>query len=543
MQTYNTIDYHTIKISKFYLYKEGLDYIYHHRNRPGGVLYTVFSNVSIISSWFMYNKADIGGVLLAHNSSVHIDRCTLSYNTANFGGTMVTSASTIDIDSCTFTGNIAHVGGGVMVTYNDKFTICNTNFTQNNAYRGGVMNTFGNSSVTMNNCNFTSNGASHGGVLETWQNSLLNISNCIFTFNSARYDGGVMQVVNNFSLIISNSTFSYNQGSTIVVCYNSLVIISHSTFTSSNATGLGVIATSSTSVVNISNSTFINNRAISGAIAIILCFGKLNLDSCNFSFNTLDCDGGIISSSQCSTHIVNCVFDHNVGSLVYTYNSNLTLSGESKFENSNKALITDDGFSQGGVITSYLFTVVFARYSTIYISSNQARDGGAILAIESTIIMYGESTIANNNLTTITNSSGGGISLKLSRLEIKGNCTLFNNSAMRGGGIHATSSTISVYQQATLQIINNAELGGGMYLEVNSKLYVVKKYFYSKQVYYLNFIDNHAKYGGAVYVDDTNSITCSAGSECFIQTLRLYGLVFLNTSTVNIFFSGNTATT
>ena len=136
--------------------------------------------------------------------------------------------------------------------------------------------------------------------------------------------------------------------------------------------------------------------------------------------------------------------------------------------------------------------------------------------------MHGETTIANNNLTTTANSSGGGISLKLSRLEIKGNCTLFNNSAMRGGGIHATSSTISVYQPATLKIINNnAEIGGGMYLEINSKLYVLKECFYSKQVYYLNFIDNHAKYGGAVYVDDTNTVTCSAGSECFIQTLRL----------------------
>ena len=552
---YNTIDYHTIYISKYSFPKEQPDYIYHHRNRPGGVLYTVFSNVSIISSWFMYNKADTGGTLLAHNSSFHIDQSTLSYNTANFGGAMVTSASTIDIDSCTFTGNIAQVSGGVMVTYNDKFTIYNTNFIQNVAYFGGVMSTFGHSSVAMNNCNCTSNVAGYGGVMETWQNSLLSVSNSTFTYNSVRYSGGVMftcdnssftldnctftynnayddasgvmVVQDNVSFNISNSTFTYNSAlydggviviwdnsliisnctfssnhaitsSTIEECDNSLVIISHSTFTSV-VIDSAVIVIYGNSVVNISNSTFINNRAISGAIAIILCFGKLNLDSCNFSFNTLDRDGGIILSSQCSTDIVNCVFDHNVGSLVYTYNSNLTLSGESKFENSNKALITDNGFSQG-VITSYLSTVVFARYSTINISSNQAGDGGAILAIESTIIMYGETTIANNNLTTTANSSGGGISLKLSRLEIKGNCTLFNNSAMRGGGIHATSSTISVYQPAILQIINNnAELGGGIYLEVNSKLYVLKEYFYSKQVYYLNFIDNHARYGGAVY--------------------------------------------
>ena len=237
---YNTIDYHTINISAHYLSKEQLDYVYHHRNRPGGVLYTVFSNVSIISSWFMYNKADIGGALVAHNSSVHIDRSTLSYNTANFGGAMVTSASTIDVYNCTFTGNIAHVGGGVMVTYNDKFTICNTKFIQNNAYIGGVMNTFGNSSVTMNNCNCTSNNASFSGVMETSHNSLLNISNCTFTFNSAWYDGGVMFTWDNSLFTLSNCTFTYNNaysnGGVMVIWNNSSFNISNNTFTSNSAT-------------------------------------------------------------------------------------------------------------------------------------------------------------------------------------------------------------------------------------------------------------------------------------------------------------------
>ena len=599
----NTLEYYNIIIvnasNRMCLREETLDYKYHHKNRTGGVLYSAFSNVSIISSWFMYNKADIGGALVAHNSSVHIDRCTLSYNTANFGGAMVTSASTIDIDSCTFTGNIAHVSGGVMVTYNDKFTICNTNFTQNNAYHGGVMSTFGNSSVTMNNCNCTSNDVKlDGGVMETWQNSLLNINNSTFTFNSAKHDGGVMFTWDNSSFTLSNCTFTYNNAyygggvmhvrrnssfnisnctftynnayyggvmassdnSSLIISnstlscnqisgnamqedYNSSLIISHSTFTSNNTTDYAVIATYHNSAVNITNSTF---RAISNAVAIIYCTGKLlNLDSCIFSFNIFNPDGVIIRSSQCSTHIVNCIFDHNVGTLVYAYNSNLTLSGKTKFEDSNSALITNDvGFSQGGVITSYQSTVIFARDSTLScFSRNQARNSSVILAIESTVIMYGETIIANNNLTTIANSSGGGISLRLSHLEIKGHCTLFNNSALRGGGIHAISSTISVYQPATLKIFNNnAELGGGMYLEVNSKLYVLKEYRVYTEKAYLNFINNNAIYGGAVYVDDTNSITCSAGSECFIQTLKLYSFLYFDTSKVNILFSGNTVT-
>ena len=612
----NTLEYHyniTIINSSipFFWHKEILDYVYHHRNRPGGVLYKAFSNVSIISSWFMYNKADIGGALVAHNSSVHIDRSTISYNTANFGGAMVTSASTIDIDSCSFIGNAVHHSGGVMVTYTDKFTVWNTNFTQNNANQSGVMNTFGNSSVTMSNCNCTSNYAKRGGgVMATWHNSLLNISNstfssnnamnggamliwdnssltvincaftynyakltggvfvtwnnssfnisnCTFTNNNSSYDGGVIKSWGNSLFTFSNSTFAYNHaknsGGVLIATQNSVFIITNSTFTSNivtTATANAVIVTYSNSAVNISKSTFIDNGAtIPTAPAIILCTGKLlNIDSCNFSFNALSRDGATIQSFKCSTHIVNCKFDHNVGSLVYAYNSNLTLSGKTKFEDSNRALIQDgEGFSQGGVISSYQSTVIFARDNTLLcFSSNQARNSSVILAIESTIIMCGETTIVNNNLTAIANSSGGGISLKQSRLEIKGNCTLFNNSAMRGGGIQATSSTISVYQPATLQIINNnAELGGGMYLEVNSKINVLKESPNVYKIYYLTFKGNHANYGGAVYVaDETNSGTCLFGHECFIQRLALYDPYDLHgekCTKENIYFSGNTA--
>ena len=96
-------------------YDEVLDYIYHQRNTSSGVLYTAFSNVSVVSCRFMYNRADIGGALVAHNSSLHIDRSTVSYNTANFGGAMVTSGSTIDINNSIFTRNSARNSGGVMV--------------------------------------------------------------------------------------------------------------------------------------------------------------------------------------------------------------------------------------------------------------------------------------------------------------------------------------------------------------------------------------------------------------------------------------------
>ena len=152
------------------------------------------------------------------------------------------------------------------------------------------------------------------------------------------------------------------------------------------------------------------------------------------------------------------------------------------------------------------------------LSNNQARRGGAILAIESKIMMYGETTIANN---TATVSSGGGISLQQSDLEVRGNCIISDNDAVRGGGIHATSSTLAVYQPGTLQFINNeAKNGSGLYLDINAKLKLQLTSACSKQIL---FLANHANYAGAIYVaDNTNAGACSPDNECFIQTLALY---------------------
>ena len=116
--------------------------------------------------------------------------------------------------------------------------------------------------------------------------------------------------------------------------------------------------------------------------------------------------------------------------------------------------------------------------------------------------MYGETTIDNN---TATYGNGGGIYLYQSVLEIKGNSTISHNNAVRGGGIHASSSSISVYQPGTLELIKNIAKtnGGGMYLEVNPRLHLLKSdYKYTpwsnEDKKLLIFTGNHANYGGAV---------------------------------------------
>ena len=690
-----------------------LNYLYLNRSASlavGGALYTAFSNVSIVSSQFTHNTAEIGGALFAHRSSLHVVGSTYSYNRGSFGGVMITSESSVNIDNCNFSKNAAEIIGGVMITYKDSVSISGSSFTNNSATNGGVMvtsdgsftitsSTFTNNSATqygggvmytsdgsftITSSTFTNNSATYGGVMVTSDGSF-NITSSTFTNNSATYSGGVMRTyygsftitsstftnnsatnggvmytihgsftitsstftnnsatysggvmytidgsftitsstfTNNSatryggvmhtyygSFTITSSTFTNNSatryGGVMRTYYGSFTItsstftnnsatryggvmrtyygsftITSSTFTNNSATYSGVMDTSDGSF-NITSSTFTNNSATyaGGVMAtsstsstylliitnctftnnsatryggVIFCFAPLrrdqeplNIYSSSFYTNKADGYGGIMFTIGCSTHIADSAFDHNLGSL-YIFNSNLTISGCTTFENcaepSNKTA-TEDALTrqEGGAITSFQSTVIFTGATSLL--NNQARRGGAILATESKIMIYGKKTTIANN--TATSSNGGGISLHQSDLEIKGNCNISHNHAMRGGGIHATSSTVAVYQPATLQFINNrAENGSGLYLEVNPKLYILKSrptYIFNIDEHLLVFSGNHASYRGTVYVaDDTNSGACSSDNECFIQTLSLYQDNYV-LDTVNILFSDNTA--
>ena len=394
---------------------------------------------------------------------------------------------------------------------------------------------------------FSNNTAGAGGVMYTFDDSSFTVSNSTFSNNTAEYFGGVMDTSGNSSFTISTSTFSNNTAVSGGVMYSfgdSSFAISTSTFASNRAEYGGVMHTSSDSSFNISTSVFVNNKADDSGGVFWCPGGTLNVDNSNFSLNTVSNQaGGVIFILQCSTHITNSRFDENNVSL-YTFNSNLTFSGHLIFENSMEPVIAGNGVTsqKGGAITSFQSTVIFTRESAVRFSNNRASDGGALLATESTITIYGQTTIANN----MANNSGGGISLKQSRLEIKGVCQFVNNVAVRGGGIHASSSTIAVFQPGTLQVTNNsAKFGGGIYLEVNPKLYILKNTYEqgSGVSYLMTLTGNHANYGGALYVsDDTNSGACSPDIECFIQTLATYQYPDKNLlNTENILFYENTA--
>ena len=507
----------------------------------GGVMVTSGGSFNITTSTFTNNSAaDEGGVMVTSGGSFNITTSTFTNNSAaDDGGVMVTSGGSFNITNSTFTNNSAADDGGVMLTYDGSFNITSSTFTNNSADSGGVMVT---SDVSFNitNSTFTNNSAAYeGGVMFTLAGSF-NITNSTFTNNSAAYDGGVMFTsVGSFN--ITNSTFTNNSAAydggvmfTLVGSFN----ITNSTFTNNSAANDGGVMHTLYGSLNITSSSFTTNKANVGGVIRSGYARSFTINNSTFNTNTADDYGGIMFSHECYTHITDSTFHYNSGSL-YTFNGNLAFSGQSKFENgvepSNKTSLT---LQEGGALTSFQSTVTFNGETSFL--NNQASQGGAILAIESTIILYGTTIIANNIATDI---SGGGVSLEQSDIDIRGSCSISNNYALRGGGVHARSSTITVHQQGgNLQFTNNrAENGGGLYLEVNPKLYILKRFRNNFNIM-LIFTGNHGNYGGAVYVaDDTNSGACSPEIECFIQTLALYQSSS-NTNTVNIKFSGNTAT-
>ena len=402
-----------------------LNYLYLNRNSSfavGGALYTAFSNVSIVSSKFIDNRAEIGGALFAHNSSLHVVGSTYSYNKASFAGVMITSESSINIKNSNFIKNAAMIYGGVIIAHKDSFSIHGTTFANNSAGRsagviltydsifgitdsifsdntakrfGGVIranndsfnitsSTFTNNSVAsrggvmytsyssfnITSSAFTNSAAYRGGVMYTSHYSSFNITSSTFTKNSARFHGGVIaSFMSSFN--ITSSTFTNNSaghfGGGVMHTSNSSFNIISSTFASNNAGYGGGVIVSSTSSFNITSSTFTNNSASGGGRGGVVYAIHSSLNIVCSSFSAISYGGIMIMFNilSSSIYITNGIFDYN-SECFYVFHSNLTFSGYTRLENSTVQPTETAGAREGGgVITSFLSTVIFTGVSTL----------------------------------------------------------------------------------------------------------------------------------------------------------------------------------
>ena len=147
-----------------------------------------------------------------------------------------------------------------------------------------------------------------------------------------------------------------------------------------------------------------------------------------------------------------------------------------------------------------------------------------------------EQTRVLHNVATHT---GGGVFLYHSELNCHYQSILevhANYATNKGGGIHAISSFIKLfthrddYVSSLMNFTNNkAHLGGGVNLESNAGMYIQRTNIHQDFVNMnpnvrLNFVENSADNGGAIYyADETNIGVCTSlpdvNSACFFQVL------------------------
>lgn len=499
-------------------------YLENEAGKNGGAVIAYKGIIEVDTSAFFHNSAKSGGVFYMSGGSLTINQCDLSKNTGKDGGVFATDTTSVLVHACKFMHNAAHDGAVLNSGAYGSNRVKRRVLRESNESSDGELNTgqayysmkSNRNTINISASQFINNTASNGGVFKMGTERNVTISNCEFLNNKAA--SGSVMYTSGFSTVITTCNFENNYATSkgvLYLLYNASVTLTMSTLVYNNATQ-GIIYATDQSKLLVHDTEMIYNKAESGAISLI--------GSMAFLYG-------------------NTLYSDNIGS-VYVYNGEVNIAGNAKFINCTTSSLDKSNIDEleGGTITLFQSKIAFNCKGKCAFLENRAQTGGAIFASESFVHVYEQGlTIANNT----ASQSGGGIYLYRSELHCHGKTTLKlsqNNAIEGGGGIHSSSSSIKVdslwtgltYGGAIINFTENqARKGGGIFLDVNAKLYIQRGKWEAlfANVPSIVFNKNFADFGGAVYVDDsTTSGTCSSASythrttssECFVQIMTLH---------------------
>ena len=503
----------------------------------------------IIKNTIFKGQENSGTALTLIETNAQIVNCSFVSNRKGsytemyryIGGAIIATNSTICISQSKFNSNaVADIGGAIFAEQYSILNISETVFSNNHAnYCGGVLFSNSKLSITIEACKFHHNSAiGFGGGVVFSYNSTMTIKKSKFQNNSVCGDFGGIVLLYGGTTSIETSEFLTNSGpGGVLTSYDSIISIGCSNFTK-NRSPVGAVINAERSKITCHGHLLIDNNSVSGYYVIYLS----------------------VSLFRVNDSMANFTFSNNLGSFM-AFNSNITFSGYTVIVNNKLASLKPRyNFQEGGALTLFQSNMFFDGECNL--KQNHANYGGAIYSIESKLYVNGNVTLAHNTAT----GSGGGVYLSSSELNCQQKSTfvLFNNTAAhKGGGLHAIRSSIKAtsdidhgvrrYSGTRIYFTKNvAKFGGGLSLEANAKLYILK---HSKVDVGLNnyldtnatiFTANSAEYGGAVYVDDDTNSGCASDTktECFFQVLAMYDInarYQINTVTKCLYFSSNYA--
>lgn len=424
--------------------------------------------------------------------------------------------------------------GAVVYAESSKVTARGTSFTSNHATScGGVAYISQISEITLDSCTFDENhSAMHGGVLCVTLGSVVVAKQSFFAHNTALNmtsigRGGVLHLSENSTSYFMNSSFTDNRGNTSGVIYainDSRINLIDSIFVTNKALspraylGYGaVISTQTNCFTLMRRCTFKNNSATSGGgCANIYKRSAMTISDSNLFENNRAKDGGVFtvwdstidinraSHASCVTKFIGNTAEHG-GALNIIENSTAYIhSSHFELNSANRG---------GAILTRTNTTVILINTSfhgnygiDDYTDSNHSDGKGGAIFSQFASIMFDGSLMVDSN------KCGSGIMyMSNCNVSIAGNTTFCNNeksflvhnsdvvfggvhtfyggtSTEEGGAITAVRSTIAFNGNMLLE--NNRGKDGGAVLAIESVLVNRGKY---------ELYNNSAINGGAIY--------------------------------------------
>ena len=531
-------------------------------------------NITIRESTLNYNEANKGGALRFHhnhryinlvvcankfqgnvarskggtfhiegqNLRMKVDNSSFSDCITESGGAMFLYRGETVIDNSTFTNCSASSDGGGVYSIEGDVHILRSTFDSNRAGKNGGSVCSEGGNIFINHTSFVDNSATVGGTLHS-QHTCTVINESEFRGSRAYTSGGTMYLERGETNIMGTEVCnSIAKSGGVIRSHQSDLFISKSEIFNNRAKSEGGVFKIEQGTVTLEQTSFMKNRAHLGAVMWV--------DHATVVSNTVN----ITDNHANSSVVYHMESTSNWSSVAFTSNTGSLCAVES-IVTLEEIVMTDmlptnwcrrsNLLKEGGAITTFQGMITFYGLSTL--TRNSASTGGAINAIEAKLYIHGNVTVVNNTAM----GNGGGVYLRQSVLTCQRNSTLMlmgNKAVKKGGGIHAVGSSIKINgtlverNYASLQFIgNDAENGGGLHLEMDAKLYILKSKPYTEKYKIVTFTANSADHGGAVYVSDNGMCTRVARRECFFQSLALYNALPSDSVHQSVHFSNNTA--
>ena len=535
----------------------------------GGAISIDTGNVSSTGCHFKQNQARYqGGAIVIVDGNMSSINSLYSENAAGFsagGGAIYVGTGSVSTSGSNYTSNL---GGAIYIKHEGSIYSSASCYASNinTGYAGGAL-CIRNGNVYSNRSEYLNNTAKNGGAIYVQRGNVSNV-NSYFKCNRAAGNGGAIHawtntVVSNSGCQYEDNIATYSGGA--IYSYRGAITSSDTNYTNNYSDSGGAVYVLEGNISN-THSSFVDNKAHSAGGAIYAGLGDIHSDSSYYSNNHAQYGGAIF--------ILGCTKTNQLLFLPSAYDQ-LLLANNELVCNKDKSSDRPDFDSStcmfsggtiftnntcelvGGAILSIQGGVFFNGTVPAVVSSNAAKTGGGLALVASTLSIHSPIEIQDNEATL----SGGGIfsfqsEIRMSLSSSQETISIGGNMVSQtGGGVYAINSYIEIIRGIIHFENNVASKGAAVSLEQNSTIQLLKERQETFGDYdmKLEFIGNHAQYGGAVYIFDS-SVACERGvqgsalalssQECFIQTLLLNTTVLednAKTNYINVFFVNNTA--